>query len=304
MNKPEQEFLDYLGKQKQYSPHTLDAYRRDIDRFFVYLGEEGTLFDQVDRLLIRDFLSKELARGVSKRSCARRLSSLRGFYAFCSENQYAKNNPFVLVHSPKTPVRYPLALSIEEIDVLFAANAKRTDWLAKRDQAILELLYASGMRASELISLTHRQIDYRSRMIRVFGKGKKERLVPFSKTAAGAMDDYYQHSRPLLLSKHKGGMPSDAFFLDAAGANLSVRGLEYILRQVQAKTGIYYGLHPHELRHTFATHLLENGADLRLIQELLGHESLNTTQIYTHVSPQAMKHQYEAYFPRAKKKKE
>lgn len=302
MNKAENEYLDYLRYQKLYSPCTLDSYQRDIDIFFRYLLKEGTEFDKVDRLLLRDYLSTELARGVSKRSCQRRLSALRGFYSFCQKKGYVALNPMRMVHSPKRPIRYPKALTIEEINALFGANAKRTDSLAIRDQAILELLYASGMRASELVSLCNRQIDYRSRMIKVFGKGKKERLVPFSQTAALVMQKYWKDIRPALLLKHRGGADANAFFLSFEGNNLTVRGLEYLLKEVQTKTGYYLGLHPHELRHTFATHLLENGADLRLIQELLGHASLNTTQIYTHVTPASMKKQYEEFFPREKDK--
>jgi integrase/recombinase XerC len=158
------------------------------------------------------------------------------------------------------------------------------------------------MRASELCSLTNRQIDYNNRMIRIFGKGRKERLVPFSQTAEKAMLIYYKGLRNDLLAKSKADLKSDKYFLSAQGKALSVRGLEYILKEVEDKTGHHVGLHPHELRHTFATHLLEGGADLRLIQELLGHESINTTQVYTHISSEAMKNQYELYFPRAKKK--
>ena len=199
------------------------------------------------------------------------MSALRGFYAFCVKRRYAVYNPASLVHSPKKPIRYPKVLSYEEVVKLFNANSARNDPLKARDQAILELLYASGMRASELCALTIRQIDYRSRMIRVFGKGKKERLVPFSETAHIAMDSYYKNQRDSLLSHRKHPFPNDAFFVSNKGQKLTVRSLEYILLEVQKKTGIYYGLHPHMLRHTFATDLLEGGADLRLIQELLGH---------------------------------
>ena len=303
MNKPEKEYLDHLVLVRSYSKETADSYRRDIDKFFRYINGEGILFDKVDKNIVRNFLTVELQNNIGKRSCQRRMSALRGFYTFMLEKGYVPNNPFKFVHSPKSDVRYPKALYIDQINDLFDANARRNDELEIRDQAILELLYASGMRASELCALTARQIDNRSRMIRVFGKGKKERLVPFSKTAQTAMLAYAKDLRPALLSRYKGPLAPDAFFLSARGRKLSERGLEFILKQVEAKTGHYYGLHPHELRHTFATHLLEGGADLRLIQELLGHESLNTTQIYTHVSKEAMINQYNEFFPRAKKPK-
>jgi integrase/recombinase XerC len=304
MNKPEKDYLDHLKYVRLYSDRTVDSYRRDIDFFFAYIDSEGVLFDHVDKLLIRDYMSTELAKGKSKRTVKRRLSALRGFYAFCVDNGYCAHNPFATVHSPKQPVRYPKALTVDEINTLFLANAKRTDELMLRDQAIIELLFASGMRASELVSFPGRNIDYGNRMITIFGKGKKERLVPFGRSAEVAMRRYQSELRPVLAARHKKGGIADSFFLSAQGDKLTVRGLEYILTEIEKKTGCYYGLHPHELRHSFATNLLEGGADLRLIQELLGHESLNTTQIYTHVSQKAMKEQYEKYFPRARRKKE
>jgi integrase/recombinase XerC len=303
MNKAEQQYLDYLTFERGYSMKTIDSYRRDLDKFFVFLNANSVTFDEVRKPLLRTWLASELGNGISARSCQRRMSALRGFYAFCVKRRYVSLNPAAMVHAPKKPVRYPKALTLEEVEKLFGANAERTDPLKVRDQAILELLYASGMRASELVNLTYRQIDYRSRMIRVFGKGRKERLVPFSETAKVAMEYYFKNQRDSLLAKRKSPVPVDAFFVSNHGRKLTVRDLEYILNEVQRKTGIYYGLHPHELRHTFATHLLEGGADLRLIQELLGHASLNTTQIYTHVTTKAMKAEYEAYFPRQGKEK-
>jgi integrase/recombinase XerC len=304
MNKAESDYLHYLEVERNYSPKTVDSYRRDLDLFFASLARDSLTFTDVKKTYVRTWLSQELARGVGARSCQRRMSALRGFYRYCVQYHYASLNPFSLVHAPKKPVRYPKALTIEEVEKLFDANAKRTDPLKVRDQAILELLYASGMRASEICNLVYRQIDFRSRMIRVFGKGRKERLVPFSETARIAMDYYFKTLRNELLAKKKGPVPVDAFFVSEHGRKLTDRSLEYILNEVQQKTGIYYGLHPHELRHTFATHLLEGGADLRLIQELLGHASLNTTQIYTHVSQKAMKTEYQAHFPRQKKEKD
>lgn len=304
MNKPEQEYCDYLLHERNYSPETVDSYSRDIDKFFAFIQKEGILFDKADKQTVRNFLTDEIAdQNISHRSCQRRMSSLRSFYDFLIANGYCLYNPFRHVHSPKAEISYPKALYLEEVTTLFDANSKRTDPLAIRDQAILELLYASGLRASELCDLTIRQIDFRSRMIRVFGKGQKDRMAPFSKTAEAAMKKYYADLRPELLAKNHDDLKSDRYFLSSQGRGLTVRGLEYILKQVEVKTGQYCGLHPHELRHTFATHLLENGADLRLIQELLGHSSINTTQVYTHVTQQSLKNQYELYFPRARKKK-
>ncbi len=298
MNKPEREFLDHLRYQRNYTDRTLDSYQRDIDKFQSFLDREMILFDQVSEKDIDNFLYDEIYRqGISHRSCKRRMSCLRGYYNFLKKQGYVTSNPFQGASSPKAEIKYPETLYIEQVDALFASNAKRTDELAIRDQAILELLYSSGLRASELVGLTYRQIDFRVRSIRVKGKGNKTRIVPFSKSAETAMKKYHDSLRPTLLAKEKGEIKSDKFFLNDRGKGLTVRGLEYILRSVEQKTGIYLGLHPHELRHTFATHLLENGADLRLIQELLGHETIDTTQVYTHVSKEKMKEQYDRYFP-------
>lgn len=303
MNKVEREFLDSL-EAKRYSKHTIDSYQRDLDFFFEYINKEGVYMVDVDRMIIRDFESSQLDKGVGARSLARRMSSCRQFYAYLQREGHIKTNPFHMAKSPKQPVRYPKTLTTEQVTALLNENAKRTDPLALRDQAILELMYASGMRASEVVSFKARDVDYRSRMIRIYGKGDKERLVPISKTAAMVMQEYVKRQRGDLTAKHHSIRPGDAFFLNDRGENLTVRGLEYILRQVELKTGYYYGLHPHILRHTFATTLLDNGADLRLIQELLGHSSLNTTQVYTHVSTKTMKEQYKSFFPRQGKKKQ
>lgn len=303
MNRVEREFLDSLIA-KRYSEHTLSSYQSDLDFFFDYLNQEGVLMDKVDRLIIRDFESSQLEKGVGARSLQRRMSACRQFYAFMQRKGYILNNPFRMAKAPKRPVRYPETLTTEQVTSLLNENAKRKDYFALRDQAILELMYASGMRASEVVSFKTRDIDFRSRMVRIFGKGDKERLVPLSKTAVLVMQEYMKKQRPELLGKHKSSKPADAFFLNERGENLTVRGLEYILRQIENKTGYYYGLHPHILRHTFATTLLDNGADLRLIQELLGHSSLNTTQVYTHVSTKSMKEQYKNYFPRQGKEED
>lgn len=297
MNKPEAEYINYL-KVRRYSPKTVEAYTKDIDAFFDFLLQNGLLFDAITKKDIRLYLSYELERGESKRSTQRRMSSLRGFYRFLEKNEYIEMNPFVNASSPKAPIRFPDVLSEAQMALLLSSNQERTDFLKIRDQAILELLFDSGMRASELVSFTYRQVDWRNRMIRVRGKGSKERLVPFGEETLKTMEAYWKDTRPLLASKMKKKRANDAFFLNANGVNLTVRGLEFILREVEKKCDLKLSIHPHELRHTFATRLLDNGADLRLIQTLLGHESLDTTTIYTHVSRKKLKKEYETYFPR------
>ena len=300
MNKPEQEFLDYLSFERKYSKKTVASYQEDIDIFCDYIFQEGTLMEDVDVLTIRNFLTKELARGVSKRSCKRRLSSLRHFYKYMVNVGYISDNPFVLMKAPKTETKYPHALYKEQIEELFKRNAERTDNLKNRDQAILHLLYYSGMRAFELVGLDVQSISLNDRVVRVLGKGNKERIIPFTVDCQKVIKEYVNHERKTLAMKNKDY--TAALFLNARGERLTTRGLEYILDSIQEKTSLFVGLHPHILRHSFATHLLENGADLRVIQELLGHESINATQVYTHVTEEAMKDTYQNYFPRAKKK--
>ena len=313
MNKPEQEFLDHLLIVRKYSPKTVESYQEDIDLFCEYILKEGVLMEDVDLMVIRNFLTEELNRGVSKRSCKRRLCSLKHFYKYMLSVGYVNDNPFVMITSPKTETKYPHALYKEQVEELFKRNSERTDELANRDQAILYLLYYSGIRANELVNLDIQSVLLKERKIRVIGKGNKERIVPFSSDCQKVLKSYIDNERKVLLNKYlvaqkkkinegKNEALLPPLFFNSNGGKLTTRGLEYILDAIQEKTGLFVGLHPHLLRHTFATHLLDNGADLRVIQELLGHESINATQVYTHVTEKAMKDTYENYFPRAKKK--
>ena len=300
MNKPEQEFLSHLQNVRNYSPKTVLSYQEDIDIFCEFIFKEGVLMEDVDIICIRNYLTEELNRGVSKRTCKRRLSSLKHFYKYMVNVGYIKDNPFIFVSAPKTETKYPHALYKEQIEEIFKRNAEREDALKNRDQAILYLLYYSGMRAQELVSLDVQSVSLKERIVRVLGKGNKERIIPFTSECQKIIKDYISNERIALLKKSKDMTP--ALFLNVHGQRLTTRGLEYILDSIEEKIGLYVGLHPHILRHSFATHLLENGADLRVIQELLGHESINATQVYTHVTEEAMKETYENAFPRAKKK--
>ena len=313
MNKPEQEFLDHLLNARKYSEKTVNSYQEDIDLFCDFIFKEGVLMEEVDLICIRNFLTEELNRGVSKRSCKRRLSSLKHFYKYMVNVGYIKDNPFIFISAPKTETKYPHALYKEQILEMFKRNEERTDELKDRDQAILYLLYYSGIRAQELVTLNLQSVSMRERSMRVLGKGNKERIVPFSIDCQKVLKRYIDGYRQTLLIKYlnnqKKKLPSERddslfspLFFNAKGERLTTRGLEYILDAIEEKIGLYVGLHPHILRHSFATHLLENGADLRIIQELLGHESINATQVYTHVTEEAMKETYLNTFPRAKKK--
>lgn len=313
MNKPEQEFLSHLKNVRNYSPKTVKSYQEDIDKFCDFVFKEGVLLEKVDVICIRNFLTEELNQGISKRSCKRRLSSLKHFYKYMVNVGYVEDNPFIFVSAPKVETKYPHALYKDQVAEILKRNSERTDELALRDQAILSLLYYSGIRAQELVNLPIQSVYLRERAIRVLGKGNKERIVPFSADCQKVLKKYIDTERPKLLQKHiaqekkkpeekKNDDLLSPLFFNANGGQLTTRGLEYILDAVEEKIGLYVGLHPHILRHSFATHLLENGADLRVIQELLGHESINATQVYTHVTEEAMKETYMAAHPRAKKK--
>ena len=312
MNKPTHDFLEYLKKERNYSDKTILSYQHDIDKFFNFILNEGVLMDEVDQIVIRNFLTEELNSGVSKRSCKRRLSALKGFYSYLVREKVVKENPFLLVSSPKSDKTFPRVLYKDQINEIIDNNRKRTDLLKVRDQAILSMLYFCGLRAAELVGLNVQDVNLRNRYVRVLGKGRKERLVPFTEECKNDVQEYLDNLRPELLKIQN--KPTPALFLPdytytsdteekaKKEPRMTTRGLEYILDKIEEKTGTFVGLHPHILRHSFATHLLDNGADLKVIQELLGHASLNATQVYTHVSVEAMKQEYIDAFPRAKKK--
>ena len=300
MNKPLRNFLDYLQYERKYSPQTVASYQNDIEKFFDFLVQEDVNMDEVDVIVIRNFLTQELNNNISKRSCRRRISSLKLFYNYCLKQGYVNVNPFQFILNPKSDQRYPRVLDKDQIDDLLKNNLTRKDELMLRDQVILEILYYTGIRASECVNLSIQDINFPNRVIRIIGKGNKERIVPFTSDCKKTLERYLKECRPNLAKKQL--EPSNILILNSVGKKLTTRGLEYILDQIQNKTGNFVGLHPHILRHSFATHLLENGADLRVIQELLGHESLTATQVYTHVSEEAMKQTYMAFHPRAKKK--
>ena len=300
MNRQTADFLNYLRYERNYSSQTVISYSRDIDKFFRFLSKEGLDMEEVDQIVIRNFLTDELNSGVSKRSCKRRLCALRHFYKYMVRREMVKDNPFVFVSSPKTEKTLPKFLYKDQVREILDENKKRDDLLAYRDQAILSTLYYSGIRASELVSLELQSVSLPRRTLRVLGKGNKERIVPISEECKKDIETYMKTTRMELASRNKEG--TKVLFLNDHGNKLTTRGLEYILDQIEQKTGSFVGLHPHILRHSFATHLLENGADLRIIQELLGHESLNTTQVYTHVTEESMKETYLAAHPRARKK--
>jgi len=292
--------LDYLKYDRNYSERTISSYCSDIEKFFSFLDNEGMLFDHVDNIAIRNFLDKELNSKITKRSCKRRISSLKGFYSFLKNKKYISTNPFLTIKSPKIEKTYPKTLYEDQINAILDANNKREDAMKDRDQAILETLYFTGIRASELVNIKIQDFNLRHRTLRLVGKGNKERQVPFSEECKESIEKYLNKLRPELLKKAL--MPSPYLFLNAKGNQLTRRGLQYILKEIESNCTNISGIHPHIFRHTFATTLLEKGLDLRDIQELLGHESLNSTQVYSHISDETIRQSYIENFPRAKKK--
>ena len=290
------EFQDYLLNVRRYSSNTVSSYSFDICDFTKFIRGLGKIFKDIKVDDVKSWILDLTERQIGKRSIKRKMSSLKSFYAWMYLQKKVDSDPFEYVHSPKATHVLPDFFSEKEIDVLLTANEKRTDKLKDRDQALLMLMFASGLRASEVVNLTFNQVDFDNRIMKVSGKGNKDRLVPFTNSAKEAMLNYINGLRKELLKED-----TKYIFLNSKGNKMTVRGLEYILDEIEAKTGLYGKIHPHMLRHSFATKMLNRGADLRTIQELLGHSSIETTSIYTHVAYENMKETYEKTFPRAKK---
>lgn len=290
------EFQDYLLNVRRYSSNTVISYSFDICDFTKFIRGLGKIFKDIKVDDVKSWILDLTERQIGKRSIKRKMSSLKSFYAWMYLQKKVDSDPFEYVHSPKATHALPDFFSEKEIDSLLTANEKRTDRLKSRDQALLMLMFASGLRASEVVNLTFNQVDFDNRIMKISGKGNKDRLVPFTNSAKEAMLNYINGLRKDLLKED-----TKYIFLNSQGNKMTVRGLEYILDEIEAKTGLYGKIHPHMLRHSFATKMLNRGADLRTIQELLGHSSIETTSIYTHVAYENMKETYEKTFPRAKK---
>ena len=294
------EYASYLLYQKNYSKDTIDSYTRDINKFLEFMNNENYTLNSVDSTLIRNFLAHETLDGISKRSNARRVIALRQFYEYLVKNNYVEFNPFIVISTPKVDKKLPEFMYLEEINNLFELNSQRKDFLMHRDQAIIELLFSSGLRVSELVNLTLQDLNLKERMMRIVGKGNKERIVPFSLKTQKTLSIYLENTRKELIANSGNNIGTNYVFLNNRGEKLTTRGVEYILQEIENKIGVTLSLHPHKFRHSFATHLLNQGLDLRTIQELMGHASLSSTQVYTHVSNQKMHDEYEKAFPRRK----
>jgi integrase/recombinase XerC len=325
-------FMEYLRSVRNASPHTIANYGKDLEQFQTFLTPPGTSTPPIAKIkhqFIREYIGHLHEAGLEKSSIARKLAALRSFFKYCVREGALKDNPARLVPTPKLPKRIPSVLSAEEMSgfldqlatiqnpgsgrrqkkggevaALMATTAviKLEDGLLlRRDRAILELLYAAGLRVSELTGLNLVDMDQKDRVVRVIGKGRKERIVPYGVKAAEALALYWPEREKLLRANYgrEGGTNPDAIFLNYMGRRLTQRSVGRIVKKYVRLVNINWDLHPHSLRHAFATHLLADGADLRAIQELLGHQSLSTTQKYTHASIRQLMDIYDKSHPHA-----
>lgn len=310
-------FIGYLMYERNASPCTIREYRRDIQQFFEFLappGEQPMPIHEIDHKVVREYVSYLYDQHMQSSSIARHLASLRTFFKFCIREGAAKQNPAQLVSSPKLPKRVPRVLTAEEMNAFLdnltsppskgprgrAPTQKQREnekLMLKRDRAILELLYSSGLRVSELVGLDFINIDWWGQIVRVWGKGRKERIVPYGTKAKGALENYRPVREEILARSSEGD--SEAFFLSAAGRRLSTNAVRDLVKKYARLCNVNWDLHPHSLRHAFATHLLADGADLRAIQELLGHASLSTTQRYTQATIEQLMAVYDKSHPHA-----
>jgi len=299
MIKEIEEFSNYLLANRNFSKLTNKAYLHDLTSYFNFLKENKIDFKKVTIEEARAYLLELNTKGLKNSSIKQNIAALKHFYKFLYSNNYINEDVFEFISSPKIGLRLPDFLTDKEIKQLFKANKERTDELVNRDQAIIELLFSSGLRASELVNLKLKDVDFANRILMILGKGNKERVVPFTISCQNVLKKYIKTTRQNLINKIA-NKNNEYLFLNNKGSKLTTRGLEFILKSIEKKSGCYMNLHPHKLRHSFATKLLSNGADLRMIQELLGHESIGTTQIYTHVTFNEMQKTYNEAFPRAK----
>ena len=303
-----QSFLDYLRYNRNASSHTIAAYRGDLSQFLAFLeqrvGERGVKPTDLDHQAVRAFLGELYRRGHAGTSSARRLAAIRSFGRYLCRNGHLDHDPGSLIAAPRLQRKIPAHLDIVEMQELLEAPDDQTT-LGRRDRAILELFYASGLRLSELVGLNLDDVNLGSRLIRVRGKGGKERIVPFNRPAAAAVRRCIADRGELLKSttnratRHDAKTMAAPLFLNYRGGRLSTRSVDRLVRRYVVQSSAKLGISPHALRHSFATHLLERGADLRVIQELLGHSRVSTTQRYTHVNAAQLTRMYRKTHPRA-----
>ena len=292
-----EEYLKELAVNKNYSENTIEAYKRDLNEYFLYLKENNKDYLNMDYESIRKYLSYLTDKKNTNSTISRKISSLRGFYSYLRLNEFIKNNPFKLINLPKKEQILPRFFYYNELEELFNACDTSTS-LGQRNLAILEVLYATGTRVSELINIKLEDINFKEKQIKVLGKGNKERIVFLGEYAVDALQDYLNDGY-LFLNRYN----LDYVFLNHLGNKITRRGIEDILTKLIKKTSIDKKISPHMIRHSFATHLLNEGCDLESVQEMLGHESISATAIYTHVTDDRIKEIYFKAHPRAREEK-
>ncbi len=290
-------YTRYLEVERHASPYTVRNYIHDLRHFLEFLNMENVAtLEDVDRKLLRRYIASLQEQGFEKSSLSRKLSALRSFYFYLMQRNFTSSNPLLTVSSPKLEKRLPSFLSSDEVVRLLEAPDSTTPQ-GQRDQAMLELLYASGLRVSEIVGLDLGNVNIEAHEVRVWGKGSKERMVLIGKPAATALERYINEGRREL----QGNSSTNALFINRYGRRLSARFLQKAISRYAIAAGLGKRVFPHMVRHSFATHLLDGGADLRVVQELLGHANLATTQIYTHVTQSQARKVYLAAHPRARK---
>ena len=291
-----EDYIHYLQIERGYSNNTITSYQNDLTSYSTYLKnvELCTQFTEVERSSIVNYLYFLMEKGRAESTIARSIASIRGLHKFLLREGRMKQDPSVHVEIPKPAKRLPKILSTDEVDALLTAPGSE-DAMALRNSAMLELMYATGIRVSELISLKTSDVHLSMGFLRCLGKGNKERIIPLGSKAKEAVHNYLESSRSILMKKNR----HETLFVNHRGSAMTRQGFWKILKQLAVKANITKPLTPHTLRHSFATHLLENGADLRAVQEMLGHVDISTTQIYTHVTKSRMKDVYSMYHPRA-----
>ncbi|MGH1460833.1 MAG: tyrosine recombinase XerC [Neptuniibacter sp.] len=290
-----EQFLHYLATERQLSPHTLDNYSRDLEKLLVFSEEQNIPhWQQLEAKHIRQFVAKLHRKGLSGSSIQRTLSAVRSFYRYLCREKIAENNPADAVQAPKSPRKLPNTLDADQIGQLLAVPV--TDAVSARDAAIMELIYSSGLRISELVGVDLNDLDLPDHSLRVTGKGNKTRMLPIGRKALSAIDIWFNYRHELADFDEK------ALFVSQRGSRITVRNTQQRMDYWGKRLGVQGKVHPHRLRHSFASHMLESSGDLRAVQELLGHEDISTTQIYTHLDFQHLMQVYEDAHPRAHRK--
>lgn len=290
-----QDFISYLSVERGLAENTLESYQRDLIKYFNFLqGRKLSCFEEASRKTIIQFLAGEREKGLSPATLTRNLASVRSFYNFLLQEQVVQRNPAAEMETPRLEKKLPRVLSFQDVELLLE-QPQTGNPIGLRDKAMLELLYATGIRVSELVGLDINDINLRTGFLRCEGKGSRERMIPLGSMALFSLQEYLRSGRPKLL-KNKN---EKAFFLNQHGRRLTRQGFWKIFKKYTLKARISKEITPHSLRHSFATHLLENGADLRSVQEMLGHADISTTQIYTQITKRKIKEIYNRTHPRA-----